>query len=163
MEVTRLLRKCEVIREQAQHHKVYIPPNYEKVCRDPLAPIIGTICDERISANVAWNLPLSLCEWLKQQGLDFKPSIICNLGKEKLKNWFASHMQDKWPKRMSEENRKDWLDKISNSLIKTCETIWKEYNDDPDSIFIVNNRNLTVPLVYFILRQFPAIGLKRLL
>jgi|GEM_PF-733160 len=170
--VTRLLKTCKVIRKQVksflQQHRessydaVNLAPDaIAFLNRDPLAPIIATICDERISAKVAWELPLFLCEWLKQQRLDFKPSTICSLEKERLKNWFASHMQDKWPKRMSEEDREDWLEKISDSLIKTCERIWKEYNDDPDSIFIVNNGKLTVPLVYLILRQFPGIGAKK--
>jgi hypothetical protein len=47
------------------------------------------------------------------------------------------------------------------AIIDTCEKIWKEYNDDPNNIFIVNNGNLSIPLVYFTLRQFTGIGLKK--
>jgi len=164
MEATRILNKCRVIREQLklflQHQRTrYDPSNFLNI--EPLAPFIGTICDERISAEVAWDIPYFLYEWLKQNHLNFKASTIAKLGKEKLREWLKSHMQDKWPAKMKEEDHEDWLNKISASIVDACEKIWKEYNDDPDNAFIINGGNLSIPLVYFILRQFPGIGPKK--
>jgi endonuclease III len=126
-----------------------------------LAPIIGTICDEKIKAEIAWNIPYNLYEFLKRKGLEFKPSTICTLRKEELRKWLASHMCDKWPKKLSEKEREEWLNKISIAIVDTCEKIWKEYNDDPDNIFTINNGNLSIPIIYFALRQFPGIGPKK--
>jgi endonuclease-3 len=166
-ELDELIRKCRIIREQLElflKKGEEIPyTGNETIDRfineDPLAPIIGTICDERIKAETAWSIPYYLREFLKQKGLEFKPSSICKLGREELRKWLASYMQDKWPKRL--KKREEWLDKISESIVDTCEKIWKEYDDDADNIFTVNNGNLSVPLVYYILRQFPGIGPKK--
>jgi endonuclease III len=166
-ELDELLRKCRVMREQLE---LFLKKGEEVpytgnetidrfIDEDPLAPIIGTICDERIKAETAWSVPYYLREFLKQKGLEFKPSSICKLGREELRKWLASYMQDKWPKRL--KKREEWLGKISESIVNTCEKIWKEYGDDPDNIFTVNNGNLSVPLVYYILRQFPGIGPKK--
>jgi endonuclease III len=168
-ELDELIRKCRIIREQLE---LFLKKGEEVpytgnetidrfINEDSLAPIIGTICDERIKAETAWSVPYYLREFLKQKGLEFKPSSICKLGRKKLRNWFVSFMQDKWPSGLEEKDRKEWLDKIPKSIVATCKKIWKEYDDDPDNIFTVNNGNLSVPLVYYILRQFPGIGPKK--
>jgi len=165
MEVAKILLKCEAIKEclelflKQRRESQYDADSF--VNKDPLAPIIGTICDEKIKAEVAWNIPRFLNEFLKQKGLEFKASTICKLGKEELRKWLISYMHDKWPKKLSEEEREKWLNKISESVIGTCEKIWKEYDDDPDNIFVVNGGILSIPIVYFALRQFPGIGPKK--
>ena len=164
MKVTKILAKCKVIREQVklflkQRKDLYNPNDF--INKDPLAPIIATICSERISADVAWDIPYSIYKWLKREGLDFKLNTICDLGKEKLKEWLTLHMQDRWPKKLSRKDREDWLEKISASIVNSCKKIQEEYNNDPDSIFIVKNGRLSVPHIYFILRQFPGIGPKK--
>jgi endonuclease III len=163
-ELMRILEKCKVIREQVELSLQRMNDSYdpnEFLNKDPLAPIIGTICDEKINADVAWDIPSSLHDWLKQQGLNFKASVICSIGKERLREWFTEYMKDKWPRMMKKEEREEWLKSIPAYIISSCEKIWKEYNDDPDSIFIINNGLLPIPLVYFMLRQFPGIGPKK--
>ncbi len=164
MEVATILHKCSAIRECLEsfiknREDKYNPNDF--LNKDPLACIIGTVCDEKIKAEVAWNIPYHLYKFLKRNGVMFKPSTICKRGKEELRKWLASHMNDKWPNILSERSREEWLNKISTAIINTCEKIWKEYNDDPDNIFMVNNGHLSIPLVYFILRQFPGIGPKK--
>lgn len=163
-EIERIINKCNEIRKQLVLFLQQPKEDYDAnsfVNKDPLAPIIGTICDERISADDAWKIPYSLSEWLRKDGLDFKASVICNIGREKLREWLSTHMQNKWPKKLSVKEREEWLNNISTYIVKACEKIWKEYNDDPDSMFVVNNGNLSVPLIYFVLRQFPGIGPKK--
>ncbi|MEM3448395.1 MAG: hypothetical protein QXO75_10560 [Nitrososphaerota archaeon] len=165
IEVIDLLNKCKVIRK---HLDVYLqrrgeawfnPEEFNN--KEPLAPIIGTICDEQIKADVAWQIPFHLSQWLNQQGKEFKASEIQKLGKQNLRTWLKDHMHGKWPKKMFRDKREKWLDNISESIINTCKKISEKYNDDPDSIFMINDGKLSIPLVYFILRQFDGIGPKK--
>ena len=166
-ELEEILRKCKVIKEQLE---LFIKKENEEnteneaidkfISENSLALIVGTICDEKIKAETAWSIPYYLNEFLKQKGLEFKPSAICKLGKEELRNWIASYMQGKWPK-TKKFDCEEWLNKISESIINTCEKILKEYNDDPYNIFTINDGSLSVPIVYFIFRQFPGIGPKK--
>ncbi|MEM2618655.1 MAG: hypothetical protein QW356_04120 [Candidatus Hadarchaeales archaeon] len=168
-----LLTKCQKIRDQLikfleeRPKKEYDPEEF--LNKNPLAPLIGTICDEQIKSEVAWEIPEELAKWMQQEGMEFKASNVGSLGKEKLKNWLEKYMQDKWPRRMKREKREKWLDKISEDIILTCQKISNEYNDDPDNIFIPPTKEimsngiieLPVPHVYFVLRQFDGIGKKK--
>jgi endonuclease III len=134
----------------------------ELVNRSSLAFIIATICDQQISADIAWEgIPYALYEWLREQGLDFRASVIYKIGVDKLREWFSKYMMGKWPRRMDEKSREKWLEDIPRYIIESCEKIWREYNDDPDSIFAAAGEQLSVPLIYFMLRQFPGIGPKK--
>jgi endonuclease III len=171
-EIAKILRKCMVIRRQVE---LFIEQNKEQnkqeethrdcnklVNRSSLAFIIATICDQQINYKIAWEgIPNALYEWLREQGLDFRASVIYRIGVDKLRGWFRRYMMDKWPERMRRESREKWLEDIPRYIIETCEKIWREYNDDPDSIFIAGGEQLSIPLIYFMLRQFPGIGPKK--
>lgn len=165
MEVKTLAAKCQEIRKQLIEflkRKQSIPYNAnEFLNKDPLAPMIGTVCDQQISADVAWEIPYHLATWLRQQGITFKASGVRSLGQQKLRSWLNEHMRNRWPSKMTIEEREKWLDNISRYIIHTCEKTSELYGDDPDSIFIINNGILSIPLIYFILRQFDGIGPKK--
>jgi hypothetical protein len=154
-ELAKILEKCRVVGEQVklllQHMDTSYDPN-EFLNREPLALIIGAICDEKISADVAWSIPYSLHKWLERQGLKFKASTIFNIGEEKLREWLTEYMRDKWPRMMRRKEREEWLRRIPAYIINSCGKIWREYSDDPDSIFTASNGLLPIPLVYFMLR-----------
>lgn len=163
-EIAELLKRCESLREQVIRHfnsmiEDYHPNKFNN--KNSLAPIVGTVCDQQINADVAWKIPEHMSEWLKSRGQEFKASVIRRIGKQELQDWLKKHMSDKWPRGMSLQNPERWLDNISNYIIRTCEKIELEYEDEPDNLFMVNNGNLSVPLVYFLLRQFSGIGPKK--
>jgi len=163
-EIDKLLKKCKFIRQRVtcyieKREKSYDPEKIDK--KDSLALIIGTICDQQIKAEIAWQIPYHLSKWLKSEGKAFKASDIKSIGKLKLRTWLSEHMKDKWPSKLSAEKREEWLDKISSYIIAACEKIEKEYSDDPDNVFKVNDGKLSIPLIYFLLRQFPGIGPKK--
>ncbi len=163
-EISTLLRKCEFIRQQMfsflKDRKVdYYPNDFNN--KNSLAPIIGTICDQQISADVAWKIPYHMNEWLKSEGKEFRASTICEIGRDRVREWLRKFMEGKWPKRMKEEKRQQWLNDISNYIIETCKKIASEYGDEPDNIFTVNNGNISIPMIYFLLRQFLGIGPKK--
>lgn len=164
MEMAKLLKKCEILREQVIQHfnsriEDYDPNKFNNM--NSLAPIIGTICDQQIKVEVAWAIPFHLNRWLKENGKEFKASEIRKIGKEKIREWLDKHMSNQWPSRMSSQDREKWLDNISNYIILTCKKIEEEYKDEPDNIFMINNGRLLIPLVYFLLRQFSGIGPKK--
>ena len=99
---------------------------------------------------------------MRRGGLEFKAGIIREIGIFELREWLDNYMSDKWPRRLSIEKRKEWLDKISEYILDACEKIEREYGDDPDNIFAVNNGHLSIHLVYFLLRQFKGISPKKL-
>lgn len=163
-ELVKLLKKCEGLREKVIQHFNSIIEDYdpnEFNNRSPLAPILGTICDQQIKADVAWAIPYHLAQWLKVNAKEFKASVIRKIGREKIREWLDKHMSNQWPSGMSLQNREKWLDDISNYIILACRKIEEEYEDEPDNIFMINNGRLSVPLVYFLLRQFSGIGPKK--
>jgi len=128
--------------------------------KNSLAPIIMTICNEQVNSDVIREIPYHMSEWLKSEGKDFRANTICEIGRDKVREWLSKFMEGKWS-RMRKEEREQWLDRISNYIIRACEKIVSEYDNEPDNIFTVNNGNLSVPLIYFLLRQFPGIGTKK--
>jgi endonuclease III len=176
-ETAKILEKCTVIRGQVE---LFIEQTKRKDarcdCDEPinkcdedelinkssLALIIATICDQRIRSDIAWKIPCALYEWLRGQGLDFRASVIYkHVGEERLREWFRDYMVHKWPKLMKKESREEWLKDIPRYIIKSCEKISEEYDDDPDSIFIAGGEQLSIPHIYLMLRQFPGIGPKK--
>jgi endonuclease III len=167
-EIAKILEKCTAIRGQVE---LFIEQTKRKDARckcdelinkSSLALIIATICDQRIRSDVAWKIPRALHRWLGKQGLDFRASVIYRyVGEERLREWFRDYMMHRWPKLMKEESREEWLKDIPRYIIKSCEKISEEYDDDPDSIFIAGGEQLSIPHIYLMLRQFPGIGPKK--
>jgi len=122
---------------------------------NPLAPIIGTICDQQITAENAWIFPY----WLSKQVEDFSVQSIYNLGKDKVKNLLGKFMENRWPSGMKEKTRKNYLNNISSYIIKACYIISRHYNNDPDNMF--KKGAYTVSEIYFILRTLPGMGPKK--
>lgn len=171
MKAMELFTKCQEIRSHLTKFltgEQIVPYNPEEFRnKNSLAPLIGTICDQQIKTEVAWEIPRNLAEWMRLEGMEFEASGVKNMGQEKLRNWLEKHMQDKWPRRMKKEDREKWLDNVSRYIILACEKISNEYSDNPDNIFIVKEVmsngiiNLSIPLIYFTLRQFDGIGPKK--
>jgi endonuclease III len=132
----------------------------EFIIRDPLAYIIGAICDQQIKAEVAWSIPKALHDELKNRGLEFKASIIYRLGENEIRKWLEEYMKNKWG-RVRKDVREKWLQNIPVYIVKTCEIIAKKYDDNPDKLLLVNNGRLNPSLIYFIFRQLPGIGPKK--
>jgi endonuclease III len=165
-EIVKILEKCTVIRRQVELEQTKRKDAGcdcdELINKSSLALIIATICDQRIRSDIAWNIPYALHEWLREQGLDFRASVIYKyVGEERLREWFRNYMMHKWPKLMKMESREKWLKDISGYIIKSCEKVSEEYNDDPDNIFIAGGEQLSIPHIYLMLRQFPGIGPKK--
>jgi len=144
----------------------YESPEYRFLCEDPLAPVIATICDWRIRAEVAWSIPYHLSLWLRRQGYEFKASSIVAIGEEGIRRFLEEFMKEKsrWPRILSQKNREEWINLNSKWIVEACKIIVEEYNDDPDNIFvelIKLFRGLSPPLIYLALRRFPGIGAKK--
>jgi len=122
-----------------------------------LAPIVGTICDQQITAEDAWNFPYWLSE--QQKGKSFSAQFIHSLGKAKIEDLLGTYMEDKWPSGMGQSDLKKYLDNISNYIVNTCRLIADRYDNDPDNIF--KEGKYIVPEVYFSLRVLPGIGPKK--
>lgn len=122
-----------------------------------LAPIVGTICDQQITAEDAWEFPYWLHEQLKQQ--EFSAQAICELGKLRIKELLQVYLEDKWPLGMLENDREKYLQGISSYIIDACNFIAKSFDNNPDNMFRQGNYN--VPQIYFILRVLPGVGPKK--
>jgi len=164
--VDEILEKAKIIRKHVEEYLSKEPQEtvFQGIegllYRDPLAYIIGAICDQQIKAEVAWSIPKALHDELKKRGLEFKASVIYKLGEEEIRKWLENYMRGKWG-RLRKKAREEWLQDISRYIVKTCELIAKKYNDDPDKLLLVSNGKLNPPLLYFIFRQLPGIGPKK--
>ncbi len=122
-----------------------------------LAPIIGTICDQQVSAEDAWSFPY----WLSQQmsGGKFSPSAVCALGKTKVEKLLNAYMKPKWPAGMNQSDRDSYSASVSSYIVTACEVLDKQYADDPDTLF--EQRAYTPSEIYFLLRGLPGFGQKK--
>jgi endonuclease III len=169
--VGEILEKVKIIRKHVEERlsrktQGTISQDIEEfISSDPLAYIIGAICDQQIKAEAAWSIPKVLHDELKKRGLEFKASIIYEFGEDEVRKLLKDcmkniRMKGKWG-RLRGRAREKWLQDISLYIVKTCELIAKKYNDDPDKLLLVNNGKLNPPLLYFIFRQLPGIGPKK--
>ena len=174
--VDEILEKAKVIRKHVEEYLssgsqewslLDIEDDVKKfLLSDPLAYIIGAICDQQIKAETAWSIPKALHDKLKERGLEFKASVIYRLGEDEVRKLLEDCMKNirvkgKWGRLTSKKARERWLQDISLYIVKTCELIAKKYNDDPDKMLLVSNGKLNPPLLYFIFRQLPGIGPKK--
>jgi len=137
-----------------------IEPKAERFIEEnSLAPIIGTICDQEITAEDAWEFPYWLNEKLKLKGKSVSAKSICELSKEELKELLRDYMKNKWPSGMSKSRREKYLNNISRRIIHACKFIFTEYNNEPDNMF--KKGIYIVPEIYFLLRVIPGIGPKK--
>lgn len=166
----------EKLRNIAERFSVEFSLNISQEVSDflrdnPLAPIIGTICDQQINCVDAWTFPYWLNEKLKnQKDFTFTATSIRDLGEDRIREMLETFMnekdrngKDRWPQGMGIEERQEYLTRMSQYIIDVCNLISEEYNNNPDRMFIRNNNNNTysVPEIYFILRTLPGIGPKK--
>jgi len=119
------------------------------------APLIGTICDERINADDAWNFPYWLHKKMKKEAQEFKLESLLNQNFEKE---LREYLKDKWPKGMSEKDREDYLRRIPRYL-ESALKFFIRINCSPVDLF--ENRAYCALEVYFTLRRIPGIGPKK--
>lgn len=132
--------------------------NSEKfLMNNPLAPIIGTICDQWIRAEDAWNFPYWLSKEINKG--NFTAQVIYDIGKKEMKNLLQSFMNDKWPSGMAEKDRKKYLENTSSRIVDACSIIIQQYDNNPDNTF--KEGKYSAPEIYFILRILPGIGPKK--
>lgn len=158
-------RRVEKFRKIAENLSLYqefnigLPDAERFLEENPLAPIIGTICDQQITAEDAWTFPYWLSKQLNVNEKDFSARLIFDLGKNKINELLRSFMENKWPSGMKEKDRDKYLENISGYILNTCRIIIEKYANDPDSMFAKGEYN--VPEIYFILRTLPGIGPKK--
>ena len=111
---------------------------------DSLAPLIATICDQEISADDAWKIPFYMSLWLKEQGREFNAGSIVEVGIKNVKRFLAGFMGNRWPSRMGDRKRLEWLDKVSFWIVDACKKIMDEYDNDPDKLFLVRDGRLSL-------------------
>jgi endonuclease-3 len=156
-------RRAEKFRKTAESFSLYqefdvgSPEEENFLEENPLAPIIGTICDQQITAEDAWTFPY----WLSKQfnGKNLSAELISNLGKNKIKNLLMSFMEGKWPSGMVEKDREKYLENISGYVVNACSLMVEKHANDPDRMF--DKGRYIVPEIYFILRTLPGIGPKK--
>jgi len=147
--VDEILEKAKIIRKHVEEYlsrktQDTISQDIEEfISSNPLAYIIGAICDQQIKAEVAWSIPKVLHDELKKRGLEFKASIIYRLGEDEVRKLLKDCMKNirvkgKWG-RLRGRAQERWLQDISLYIVKTCELIAKKYNDDPDKMLLVSN------------------------
>lgn len=124
---------------------------------NPVAPIIGTICDQQITAEDAWIFPCWLNRKLGKGKLSAQS--VQSIGASKIKELLGQFMESKWPSGMTKENRENYLENTSNRIIDACRLINEKFGNDPDSMF--KEGKYTTPEIYFILRALPGIGPKK--
>jgi len=156
-------RRAEKFRKTAENFSLYqrfdvgLSEAENFLEENPLAPIIGTICDQQITAEDAWTFPYWLSK--KVDGKNFSAKLISDLGRNKIKELLKLFMEHKWPSGMGEKDREEYLENISRYIVDTCSLIVKKHANDPDSMF--EKGGYTVPEIYFILRALPGIGPKK--
>jgi hypothetical protein len=95
--------KAEKLRKISRRHYESEPSNVrDKILeKEEFAPIIGTLCDERIKADHAWNIPHFI--YVKLGSLN--PENLLKRGKTNLRSLLAEYLTNKWPTGMSSKER----------------------------------------------------------
>ncbi|MEM2390330.1 MAG: hypothetical protein QW215_08835 [Ignisphaera sp.] len=122
--------------------------------RNEYAPLIGTICDERVKTEYAWRFP----EWLNSKLGGITLEKIIELGEKGVREYLEEYFKNKWPNRMKKKDREDYLDSISRYIVEAMNFL-KKRGVTPITMF--ENREYKATEVYFMLRQFNGIGPKK--
>jgi endonuclease III len=124
------------------------------------APLIATICDERIPAEVAWGFP----EWLYNRLGSFElQDLIKKVNyKAELEQYLKEHQERlkelNEDTKLNEDTIKDYLESVPKKINDALEYFEKR-GMTPVTMF--ENRKYPAPEVYFMLRVIPGIGPKK--
>jgi endonuclease III len=118
------------------------------------APLIATICDELIPAEVAWGFP----EWLYNRlgSLELQDLIKKVNYKAELEQYLKEHQERL--KNLDKNTIKDYLKSVPKKIESALEYFEKR-GMTPVTMF--ENRKYPAPEVYFMLRVIPGIGPKK--
>jgi endonuclease III len=117
------------------------------------APLIATICDERIRAEVAWGFP----EWLYNRLGSFELQDLIRVDyRRELEQYLKEHRERL--KELNEDTIKDYLKSVPKK-IKDALGYFEKRGMTPVTMF--ENRKYPAPEVYFMLRVIPGIGPKK--
>jgi len=117
------------------------------------APLIATICDELIPAEVAWGFP----EWLYNRLGSFELQDLIRVDyRRELEQYLKEHQEHL--KNPNEDTIKEYLERVSKK-IESALKYFKKRNKTPITMF--ENREYPAPEVYFMLRVIPGIGPKK--
>jgi endonuclease III len=121
------------------------------LAKNEFAPLIGTICDEQINSDDAWDFP----EWLHSKIGTFELSKLLDVdyGKE-----LEEFLKDKWPKGMRENEKQEYIKKTSKAIKDALNFFYKE-KKTPVTMF--ENRPYKALEIYFMLRRIAGIGPKK--
>lgn len=118
------------------------------------APLIGTICDEKVKSEDAGTFP----EWLNSKLGGITSEKILKLRKKGVKEVLEGYFENKWPGGMKEEDKEKYLEKTSSYIVEAMKFL-KEKSITPITMF--EDRPYTAAEVYFMLRLIPGIGPKK--
>jgi endonuclease III len=117
------------------------------------APLIATICDELIPAEVAWGFP----EWLYNRLGSFELQVLIRVDyRRELEQYLKEHHERL--KELNEDTIKDYLESVPKR-IESALKYFKKRGMTPVTMF--ENRKYLAPEVYFMLRVIPGIGPKK--
>lgn len=121
------------------------------IFKNEFAPLVGTICDEQIRSEDAWDFP----GWLNNKLRTFDLSKLLSMDFEQLLN---EYLKGKWPSGMSAEDKQKYLEKTSRALHEAL-GLFQQEKKTPITMF--ENREYSSLEVYFMLRRIPGIGPKK--
>lgn len=127
---------------------------YPFLYRNDYAPLIGTICDEKVSSEDAWAFP----EWLDSKISGLAPDEIIKLGKNGLRKLLEEYFSDKWPKNMSDKDKENYSTNTAKHIVEAVRFFVK---NDVTPITIFEDRVYAAPEVYFLLRRISGFGPKK--
>ena len=127
---------------------------YQVLAEWEFAPLIATICDQEIDAKVACMVPW----WLYEKIGSLDPQNLLGRGVRHLLHDCFSSRYRHFPRRMSEKDRREWLDKVSRYIENALKYFIKR-NTTPVRIF--ENREYSATEIYFMVRPISGIGPKK--
>jgi endonuclease III len=114
------------------------------------APLIATICDELIPAEVAWGFP----EWLYNRLGSFELQDLIRVDyRRELEQYLEERLRN-----LDEDTRREYLESVPKK-IKDALRYFKRRKKTPVTMF--EKRKYPAPEVYFMLRVIPGIGPKK--
>ena len=145
--------KWRDIRDKISERPPLNPSQQHFLKQYEFAPLIATICDEMIPAEVAWGFP----EWLYNRLGSFELQVLIEVDYEaKLEQYLKEHHERL--KKLNENTIKAYLKSVSKK-IKDALGYFEKQGKTPVTLF--ENRKYPAPEVYFMLRVIPGIGPKK--
>ena len=154
IELSKIVEKAKIIAHIWSKWREHIEPVYDPVLlRFDFAPLIATICDEEVRAEVAWRFP----SWLYNRlgNLDLETLLRIKDYRSVLEEYLSGI----WPSNNKDEIRRQmYIERVSKNIANAL----KFFNDKSMTpVTMFEDREYKVAEVYFMLRAVPGIGPKK--